>query len=1013
MKRTITLITALLFCLTALSQQEWIVQGYIYDAKTKQPIEFANVGVVGKGIGTVSKKTGFFGFTYMDSDVELTDRLQISILGYEKFNMSLGRWHGLYGEERAQIYLNPSTTALEVVTITNEERKYENIGYENLDTRTIGYWKDKKGLGGEIATRIRIKRERSKLLSLNFKISENLSDSLRVRVNIYDYKNKYPDKNILAKPIYATIRRNFGVQTIDLKPYNVIVDEDVVVSLELVEIYGKKIGLALYGSMDTGTSYLRLVSQDQWSRVDGVGMGFWMEISRPKSSGSSKDIRRDDADTMLLFWDASAASTVRNFEEEFELLKTYIRKQKAVDIMAVKFAMGYRDKKRIAVDRKNWDELESYLKNTDYDGDSDFKALGEDHRFKGDIAMLFSNGISATGQFVDRFEVPLFAVNTNDLAADAELKDVCRLSGGHYLNLTKMNLDQAMRYLSYDLNDNLRYAPRSEIALDGNVYGTITNEAGPLPGAYINVIGSFKSTVSKADGSYVIDAEMNDVLKVDYLGMMPKQLRVEQLGQLDIALETDGELLDEVLIEAELKPEAEVIDTPFGKRSADAIGYDVQRITKEDIGSQHTVLDQLIAKLPGVIIKGLGDEKRYQFARLMVGSVTLDANPIIVVDGIIYEQGPDFPPLDQQLPPIDLQTIVSIDALKSVVATNRYGSIGGYGAIVIKTEASSMEFRKEENKNTALVKGNDFDEDLMRLEDALEDPQYLVRYKNAETTEGARSLYASYKKQSGMQSVPFIVNSANYFRTKDGRFAKRVLSNLAVLAPNNVKVLKTYAFSLEQAYQNKKATEVYQTILDLQPFEAQNRFSLAQSQARSGAYEEALENLKIILINQTEGVDYRELAEDAEYELKRLVKLHKDKLQTSDLPDWLLDDTFKQNIRVVLEWNDPLSEFEMQFVSPEKKFFNWSFDSFSNIKQVARFRRDGVYMESFEIPEDALGIWQINLRNIGAADYKNPAFLKYTVYVNYGTEYESQRTKVVNLAQLPAKVVLDRFTNKR
>ena len=171
--------------------------------------------------------------------------------------------------------------------------------------------------------------------------------------------------------------------------------------------------------------------------------------------------------------------------------------------------------------------------------------------------------------------------------------------------------------------------------------------------------------------------------------------------------------------------------------------------------------------------------------------------------------------------------------------------------------------------------------------------------------------------------------------------------------------------------------------------------------------------MKIILINQTEGVDYRELAEDAEYELKRLVKLHKDKLQTSDLPDWLLDDTFKQNIRVVLEWNDPLSEFEMQFVSPEKKFFNWSFDSFSNIKQVARFRRDGVYMESFEIPEDALGIWQINLRNIGAADYKNPAFLKYTVYVNYGTEYESQRTKVVNLAQLPAKVVLDRFTNKR
>ena len=1011
MKKKFLLFFALLLGLATMAQQEYIIQGYIYDAKTKKPIEFANVGIVSKGIGTISRTSGFYGFTFSTSDAELSERLQISILGYEKFNMPLGQYIQLYGEEKAQIYLQPAPMELEEVNITNEERKYETIGFENLDNRTIGYWKDKKGLGGEIGTRIRIKKERTKLLNLYFKISENYSDSLRVRVNIYDYKNKYPGKNILAKPIYYTISKDYGIDTINLKPYNIIVDEDVVVSLELIEIYGDRIGLALFGSFDQGTAYLRLVSQDNFDRQDYVGMGFWLDISRPKSSAKTKDIERDAADTAMLFWDASAASAARNFEEELELLKDYVRKQKAIDFMVVKFAMGFREKKRIRVDRRNWDQLEDYLLATDYDGDSDFKALNEDFGFKGDVALMFSNGLSATSQLIDRYEAPLFAINTNTLAADAELKDVCRLSGGHYINLSRMNLDQALRYMTYDLRDNLRYAERGQGG-EGNVFGIISNEAGPLPGAYINVIGTFKSTVSKADGSYVIDAEMGELLKIDYLGMKPKQLQVDQLGQLNIQMQTDGELLDEVLVEAEATSEKEIIDTPFGERDVNSIGYDVQSIGKEQIGSQHVVLDQLIAKLPGVIIEGIGDEKRYTFARLTTGSVTLDTSPIIVVDGITYQQG--TAPLDQLIPPIDLQRVESITALKSVVASNRYGSLGAYGAIVIKTEASSMRFdTPKKNQNTALVSGNDFDEDLPRLETALESPQYVVRYKATENSNEAKELYQEYKKQQGMQSVSFFINSANYFRAVDGRFAKRVLSNLAVLAPNNVKVLKTYAFWLEERMQYKRALEVYETIYRLRPFEAQSRFDLARIQARAGQHEEAFENLKFILINQTEGVDYKELGKDAEIEMKRLLNAHKDQLNTDDLPAFLLEEGFKQKIRISVEWNDPLCEFELQFVNPDGKFYSWNFDSFSNADEIARFRRDGIYMKTFEIAEDAPGIWQFNLRNIGAANMKNPAYLKYTIYLNYGTEFESQRTKVVNLAELPAKVVLDRFTNKR
>ncbi|WP_435578163.1 hypothetical protein [Gilvibacter sp.] len=1011
MKMRFVLWVMLLSSFSLLAQQEWIVQGYLYDAETKAPIEFANVGIVSKGIGTISKETGFYGFTYFSNDAEPTDRLQFSILGYETLNLSLGKYHGLYGEERAKIYLKPAINELDVVNITNEERKYETIGFENLDNKTIGYWKDKKGLGGEIATRIRIKRERTKLLNLSFKISENLSDSLRIRVNVYDYKNKYPGKNILAKPIYHVISKDYGVETIDLKPYNIIVDEDIVVSIELIEIYGKKIGLALFGSFDRGTSYLRLVSQGDFDRADYIGMGFWLETSRPKSSGISKELKREEVNSMLLYWDASAASSERNFSEELELLKNFIKKQKDADITVVKFAMGYREKQRFERARKSWDELEDFLLDTNYDGDADFKVLQEDIGPNADAALLFTNGLSATSQLTERYEVPLFAVNSNETAADAALKDVCRLSGGHYINLARMNMDQAMRYLTYDLNDNLRYAPRGVAGQTGDIFGRVSNEAGPLPGAFIKVLGSFESTVSRGDGSFYIDADIGDIITVDYLGMKPLRLVLDQLGELDLVMETDGQLLDEVVVQAAAASEATTVDTPFGERNADAVGYDLQQVTRKDIGPQHLNLDQLVVKLPGVLVTGIGDEKRYTFARLTTGSVTLDTSPIIVVDGITYQQGQA--PLDQLLPPIDPQTIESIVALKSVVASNRYGSLGAYGAIVIKTENSSMRFDAPKETNTALVKGNDFAEDLPRLEAVIQDPNYVVRYKNAANTEDAKALYRDFKGQKNMLNVPFLVNSGNYFRQVDGRFAKRLFSNLAVLAPNNAKILKTYAFVLEQQLQPKRAMEVYQTIHQLRPYEAQSLYDLAKAQVRAGAYEEAFENFKRILANQTDGVDYQELAQDATFEMKRLLNAHRDQLNTDDLPTWLEDDEFAQKIRVEVSWNDPLAEFEMQFVNPQGKFYNWSFDSFSNPEEMVRFRKSGVYTKSFEIAEDAPGIWQFNLRNIGAPNAANPAYLKYTLYLNYGTPFESQRTKVVNLAELPVKVVLDRFTNKR
>ena len=54
--------------------------------------------------------------------------------------------------------------------------------------------------------------------------------------------------------------------------------------------------------------------------------------------------------------------------------------------------------------------------------------------------------------------------------------------------------------------------------------------------------------------------------------------------------------------------------------------------------------------------------------------------------------------------------------IKSVAGTNRYGSLGAFGAIIIKTEGSSPKLiEAEKAKPSALAKGNDYIEEAITV----------------------------------------------------------------------------------------------------------------------------------------------------------------------------------------------------------------------------------------------------------------------------------------------------------
>jgi hypothetical protein len=99
---------------------------------------------------------------------------------------------------------------------------------------------------------------------------------------------------------------------------------------------------------------------------------------------------------------------------------------------------------------------------------------------------------------------------------------------------------------------------------------------------------------------------------------------------------------------------------------------------------------------------------------------------------------------------------------------------------------------------------------------------------------------------------------------------------------------------------------------------------------KTKAYDEALKLYKLMLSNSIEGVDFTSIEQVIANEFSRFLAHNRNKIDVSDIPSDYLNAKFKYDQRIVFEWNEPRSEFELQFVNPLKKFYRWSHTQLEN-----------------------------------------------------------------------------------
>ncbi len=227
------------------------------DSDSRKAIEFVNIGIVGKNIGTVSNTNGIFKIS-VDKDMDL-DTILFSAIGYEP---RLSKIADLRVRRGNKIYLKKKAYDISEVVIKPRNFTEKTLGVLDTNNKLIAGFKDNL-LGYECGIRVDIKKS-AILKQLKINISTCTYDSIFYRLNVYSAEEDMTFTNILKEPIYLKMSKDTlnNELVINLEPYNIVVDGNFLVSLEHVKDLGE--GELYFYTGTRRLTYFKITSQGNW-----------------------------------------------------------------------------------------------------------------------------------------------------------------------------------------------------------------------------------------------------------------------------------------------------------------------------------------------------------------------------------------------------------------------------------------------------------------------------------------------------------------------------------------------------------------------------------------------------------------------------------------------------------------------------------------------------------------------------------------------------------------------------
>ena len=163
-------------------------------------------------------------------------------------------------------------------------------------------------------------------------------------------------------------------------------------------------------------------------------------------------IGKKNPNSIGLIWDNSLSAKTRDLKKELNLLNAYFQKIKNTKVTLYLLNYTFEKQKEYVISNGNWSELKAVLQNTKYDGGTRFSQISLPNH---DEYLLFSDGLSSLSENnLPKTKKPIYTITSSVSADFAFLNFASMQTGGNFINLNQLNLENALDKLT---NNNLKF----------------------------------------------------------------------------------------------------------------------------------------------------------------------------------------------------------------------------------------------------------------------------------------------------------------------------------------------------------------------------------------------------------------------------------------------------------------------------------------------------------------------------------------------------------------------------
>ncbi len=693
-----------------------------------------------------------------------------------------------------------------------------------------------------------------------------------------------------------------------------------------------------------------------------------------------------------IFWDTSVSMKDRDLKKDLSILEKIITRTPDQDVKVVFFNVAI-EVHEYSIRNGNWDVLKKDLSEVTYDGANVYSLIN-------DLAGTANNYLFTDGNRVYENDAPVlpkntFLVNSSPNRDEEFLKRTALLNRNRLMDFAAI------------LPENIESLKKNKASTSPQIKGKVYVDNTPAPDVTIAVKGMPGGVLSGPDGSFSINAQPTDSLLITSRSHNTyKIIPVNAKDVLAIFMEANVFTLDEVVLVEKKQSEESVLNTPYGKENKEKIGFAIQSLEDKDINAIQTDVSQsVINKFSNVT---LGNREDLSKATMRSNTSILGNNySLVVIDGVPQRQSDSSRGASSSSQTsfdyVNPDNIASISVLKGYAATNKYGSLGANGVILITTKSAEAAKKSGAPVDLARLTDNVYSEEMSKSSAKLSGIRSVL--------EGASSEEEAYKKylllrQTTETDMNFFFEAYDFFKKTNKDRAALVISTILELFPNDIKTFRAVSFAFAEAGYHDEVIRVNQEIIALNNTNVQAYLDIALAKQGNGNFQGSLNDL-LALEN---GIKYPFLnksgiSKTLNRELRNLIFQHNNALNTSSVPARLLNNV-KYNVRLLFEWSDPEAEFNLQFVNPQKRYFNWEHNRLGNAERMKDEIINGYCSEEFEFyGEGVQGTWILNATYLGNLETtsSSPLVLKCSFYQNFGYPNQTKEEILVHF-QTPNEV---------